>query len=82
MKVKPWWLFSDVTVIKSYDLRTTCGTKEELPYDRPEVVDDTMVVQIRQRKRGRLRKREREREREREMKGERERDMKRGGGGQ
>ena len=45
------WSFSDVTVIKSYNLRTTCGTKEELPYDTPDVFDDTMITQRRLRKR-------------------------------
>ncbi|XP_070176474.1 alpha-2-macroglobulin-like protein 1 isoform X1 [Littorina saxatilis] len=41
----------DVTVIKSYELRTTCGTKEELSYDEPEddgADDNGFVVQRRQ----------------------------------
>ena len=49
------WSFSDVTVIKSYNLRTTCGTKEELPYDTPDVFDDTVITQgdcVRERKEG------------------------------
>lgn len=29
----------DVTVIKSYSLRTTCGSKQELPYDAPSNPD-------------------------------------------
>ena len=35
----------------SYNLRTTCGTKEELPYDTTGVVDDSIIMQRRLRKR-------------------------------
>ncbi|XP_076465640.1 alpha-2-macroglobulin-like protein 1 isoform X2 [Babylonia areolata] len=33
----------DVTVIKSYALKTTCGTKEEIPYDAPATVDGVIL---------------------------------------
>ena len=40
-----------MTVIRSYKIRTTCGTKEELPYDTTGVVDDSIIMQRRLRKR-------------------------------
>ena len=40
-----------MTVIRSYNIRTTCGTKEELPYDTTGVVDDSIIMQRRLRKR-------------------------------
>lgn len=38
---------TDVTVIQSYELKTRCGTKEEIPYDQPAITDEEFIGQRR-----------------------------------